>query len=199
MHSALFVPLLLALGLTNLNTPLSFSPSIQEVRAEEYAVYDAVLSNFYRGYEGTSQRIDLLVINSLTQSHAIEGFDFEGGKQEAPALLDETIADLKTKSKRAYQLRDDFGIAIKRVLLSEEDTARLMPDRDLFWERFHKKYPNSSGLVSLSRVGFNRGADQALVRFWAMCGTLCGQSYFVLLTKDKQGWAVRERFGLVVS
>ena len=79
--------------------------------------------------------------------------------------------------------------------------ARNLPDGRVenFWARFYKKYPNSSGLVFFSKVGFNDRHDQAFVYVGRTCGGLCGAGEYVLLNKVNGQWVVRDEEGLWVS
>ncbi|HYL15654.1 MAG TPA: hypothetical protein VEV41_21650 [Terriglobales bacterium] len=49
-----------------------------------------------------------------------------------------------------------------------------------------------SGVLELSRVGFNRRTTLALLYFSYLCGDLCGESGWVVLHKTGGNWAVKE-------
>ncbi len=49
----------------------------------------------------------------------------------------------------------------------------------------NKRYPNSQGTMTLSRVGFNRNIKQALVYVGNQEGFLAGAGYYVLLVKKR--------------
>jgi hypothetical protein len=69
-----------------------------------------------------------------------------------------------------------------------------------FWERFYEKYPNSTGLLRLSRVGFNSGGNQAAFYVSNHCGGLCGGGYFVIMQKDSNSeWKIDQEFQLWIS
>lgn len=144
-----------------------------KIQPEEYAVYNSLLNIIYPQGASAKNRNRVLIINSVTQTHAVNGFDFQSRTNEVPDLAQDTINDLKSKSERSYIFEESFALLNKYKLLTKEDMTGLFPERDVYWETFHKRYPNSSGLISLSREGFNREMNQALVFFMSMCGGLC--------------------------
>jgi hypothetical protein len=54
--------------------------------------------------------------------------------------------------------------------------------------------PHVSGVLQLSRVGFNRQKTLALLYYSYHCGVLCGQSGWVALHKVEGKWRI-EQFG----
>jgi len=66
-------------------------------------------------------------------------------------------------------------------------------DLDDAWKKFYSQYPASNGYVRLSRVGFNKAKDQAIVNTAWMRGPLYGEGHYVLLTKQNGTWKVLKR------
>ena len=62
------------------------------------------------------------------------------------------------------------------------------------WEKFYKRFPDSGGIVGVSRVGFNLETNQALVYVEHGCGDLCGTGHYMLLDKGESGWKVAKRY-----
>ena len=67
------------------------------------------------------------------------------------------------------------------------------------WGRYYKKYPNSTGLLRLSRVGFDSHGNRAAFYVSNSCGGLCGDGYFVIMEKVDSNWKVVEDDHLWVS
>lgn len=57
--------------------------------------------------------------------------------------------------------------------------------------------PRVSGVLQLSRAGFNRRRTLALLHYTYRCGVLCGQSGWVVLHKAGGSWRI-EQFGSAV-
>jgi hypothetical protein len=56
------------------------------------------------------------------------------------------------------------------------------------WKNFYRKYPGATGLVTFSRVGFNRKMDEALAHLTAQSGLGSGAGFFAYLRKRKGVW-----------
>jgi len=66
-------------------------------------------------------------------------------------------------------------------------------------EEFYKRYPGSSGLIILSRVGFNAAMNQAMIYIQHRCGGLGGTGYYVLLEKTADKWNLAKQNMVWVS
>jgi hypothetical protein len=59
-------------------------------------------------------------------------------------------------------------------------------------DRFQARYPEASGLVAFSRVGFDANEDKALALMGYRCGDLCSAGGLYLLVKEDGNWKVQE-------
>lgn len=118
-----------------------------------------------------------------------------------PEAAPETLVDYLMKNKSSQHLSRIDGLKIRAVLVGEDDAKALFPEHefDRAWTRFYAKYPNSSGLITVSRVGFNRRYDQAVVYVARNCGGLCGAGTYVLLVKKHGFWTIQNQAGVWVS
>jgi hypothetical protein len=121
---------------------------------------------------------------------------FEELKRSSPELQPDTVNDLQVKSNDTSSLEPKFSIKIKYLLVKDEEIDALFKDTVMGgWAAFNKKYPKSSGILSLSRVGINADKTQALVYKGWSCGGLCGGGGYTLLTKKKGVWVVGPSIG----
>ena len=58
------------------------------------------------------------------------------------------------------------------------------------WETFYERFPDSTGIIRFSRIGFNERHDQAFLYVENTCGSLCGSGSFVLLDRHGDDWQV---------
>jgi len=58
------------------------------------------------------------------------------------------------------------------------------------WRAFERRHTLAPGVISVSRIGFDRSASQALLYVSFICGSLCGSDSFVLLERDGATWRV---------
>jgi len=106
--------------------------------------------------------------------------------------LDNYLANNKTPEPLKVS-----NLGINYVIVKDSDLPDVKFDR--FWAKFYKKYPNSSGIIFFSNVGFNDQHDQAFVYAGRSCGGLCGEGEYVLLNKVNGKWEIRQERGLWVS
>ena len=107
-------------------------------------------------------------------------------KELMPEAEAQTLDDYLSKNETSEQLKV-WNLDINYVLVKRSD---LPPGVDDFWARFDAKYPNSSGLIFFSNVGFNERHDQAFVYVARNCGGLCGSGGYVLLKKINGKWEI---------
>lgn len=168
--------------------------------AEEYSVYKSLFQQEFIGKETKE-----LVIKKQT---AIENFsDNEPIAyliKSLPSLTKETIEDFRLQNKKPTELTNKFNLKVKINLLGEEfdrlfyEARQSDPEKD-GWEIFYKKYPTSGGIITLSRVGFNKEKSQALMFVSHGCGSLCGEGNYILLIKKDNVWKVEQKLMMWIS
>ena len=67
------------------------------------------------------------------------------------------------------------------------------------WEFFYKVFPDTSGIISFSRVGLNSNRDQALVYFVWEGFHLAARGQLILLEKTDGKWIVVGGQGIWMS
>jgi len=116
------------------------------------------------------------------------------------AIDSRIVEDFKRKCKYSVSLEMRFAFPAKQVLISDKELDNFFR---IFahdsWERFYKRYPDSIGWVSVSRVGFNLNHDQAFLYVALGCGDLCGSGYYAFVAKTGGAWSVKHTYPLWVS
>lgn len=117
-------------------------------------------------------------------------------KDFMPEVESQTLDDYLANSKSPRKLSVS-GLNIRLVLVTADD----LPKGDVynFWTEFHKRYPRSSGIISLSNIGFNQQRDQAFLYASRHCGGLCAQGDYVLLKKVDGRWRIVKEDNVWVS
>src|SRR6266850_2743089 len=173
-------------------TTLSATPPDQ-TGAEDYAVYSAALSD--PRYIDSS--VKLLVIRDRT-------FRYPSSQQKkskipdlierVPELERDTLNDYQARNKDEQQLSSLFNLKVKSELIDGRNIDELLEKNFIEgWQAIKAKYPDSNGVITLSRVGFNRQKTQALVYIAISCGPHCGEGNFMLLSKTRDGWSIRSK------
>ena len=107
-------------------------------------------------------------------------------------VLDDYLAKNQTRESLKVS-----NLGLNYVLVKDSD----LPDDKFgrFWTKFYKKFPDSSGIIFFSQVGFNGPHDRAFLYAARSCGDLCGEGEYVLLKKLNGKWVIHQERGLWVS
>lgn len=195
----IFASVVFALVLNGSVTAGAQSIENATIEQEEYAVYSATIPGY--AYEETGT----IVIANPTSNSAepiklkdLQFFVFA----PAPVLSQKTLDDFFQRNKSNRWLTPKLEMNRKYVLADFREIKKLASDfsaKDQEWKAFFKEYPASHGFVNLSRAGFNRQMDQALVYVGWNCPGLCGHWSFILLSKKDGAWKVVAEANRMVS
>ena len=177
-------------------------PSVRDQRRgiedEEYAVYSALIN------ENTSdENINRVLVIKDQPTVWVGSLDEEKNTfyddllKSSSLLLEETVDDLRAKNKETHAFTRRFDIKRRYVLVSEKEIEDIFKEGGGWWEEFYRRYPESRGFATFSRVGFNADKTQALVYQAHSCGGLCGGGGYVLLVKVNGVWTNKGTVGPV--
>ena len=182
---------LLSLGLAACGgekSPLP-TPAKPDIETEEVAVYAALIQSMYTA--------DTLVImdTTATDPGGVEntGQFIQMVLKNMKGVSSETTDSFGTRNEAAHSLRADMELGIPYTLLSEAEMREMFNINQNGWDEFYKLYPSAPGIITLSRVGFNAAADQALVYIGNQGHWLAGAGYYVLLKKVDGAWVVDQK------
>jgi hypothetical protein len=164
-----------------------------EVSPEEYAVYSAYLDDINKSPQ-RGPAVKLAVIDAQTQSadtscspENIAKFD----KRVSNARLKPLFDNFRAKSQSQKPLGKSFNIKYAYVILNSKDFEAFFKTNDFDgWKDFYKKYPNSPGFTTFSRVGFNSNKTKASIFKNSICGPLCGSGDYVVFEKVADKWKI---------
>jgi hypothetical protein len=167
-------------------TPTASAPQMD---SEEQSVYAAVLLKLYAapdyvimdtsttslaGIEDTSSTLDHVLLNM----HDVDA---------------DTIQSFRNRNDAAYTLSPDMQIGAGYVLLTQVEKTGLFNQNRDGWQLFYEKYPDTPGITTLSRVGFNNALDQALLYAGTQSQWLAGAGYYLFLKKVNGTWTVLQQ------
>lgn len=163
---------------------------------EEYEVYSALLNEMF-----VEDGAKLLVIQKETLFYAnpdyLKQTTTEGRildmKKYYPSVSEETLRDYEAKFMQSSILKSNFNLPAKHVLINE---AELMKDKDgSRVNSFYEKFQDASGMITLSKVGFNKNRTEAFVKVEFVFCPLCSHGDKILLEKKFGKWRIKENFG----
>jgi hypothetical protein len=168
------------------------------IEDEEYAVYAALINE-----NTTDENINRpLVIKDqptawMGSLEEEKNTFYEDLQKSSSILLEETVDDLRAKNKETHTFGRRFDIKRQYILVSEKEIDDIFKKGGGWWEEFYRRYPETRGFVTFSRVGFNADKTQALVYQAHSCGGLCGGGGYVLLVKVNGVWKSKGTVGPV--
>jgi hypothetical protein len=167
---------------------------------DEYAVRSVVLTNRY-----VTESVKELVIRDRTaplksEMHRLPSF--RAATQTVEDIAD-AVADLEAKSQIEYPVENEFSVNVPCHLLSKEAENDLFHypvdnriDGDALkkihsgWQRFHHDHPDTGGLITISRVGFNSDRTLAAVYVGVARAAMSGDGKCFLLVKKNGSWTI---------
>jgi hypothetical protein len=158
------------------------SPNIE---AEEYAVYSALIRQNPIGYD--------LGASFVVRENTMADLDmFERTLERVHKLPSSLVDSYRSRNAASYTLGPNLDIEQDYVLMPQEVFDEILGRRGSRWTDFEARYPEASGFILFSRVGFNADGDQALADMGYRCGDLCGAGGLYLLVKEEGTWKVQE-------
>jgi hypothetical protein len=107
------------------------------------------------------------------------------------------IKDFISKSTSNYKIDKNFRFDISNCnMISSKEMDHLFKNNLLQsdWSDFFSKYPESTGILSFSRVGFNEQKTHAILYIEKICGHICGTGSYLFYYKTSGTWKVGSIF-----
>jgi hypothetical protein len=156
--------------------------------AEECRVYRAVIERSYGLANRKLVIVDRTATGLFRSTRPVGKLEYV--RENFGGMLEpETLDDYRAKNRRYHRLNPNLALGVPYVLVSEGQIAKIFK-QSRGWDRFYNIYPNSNGILTFSRVGFNAQTNQALVYHGSQTHYLAGVGRYVLLTKKEDIWTV---------
>jgi hypothetical protein len=170
--------------------------SKERFETEEYAVYSSLIESWF-----VSDNTRLIVIedqSGLGLSSSLQEI-LESLTESFPTPTKEILADFKTKNRQASPLKSLFSLTVPYVLINNQEMDDIFQIERDGWDEFYRRYPNSQGMMALSRVGFNPDMNQALVYVGNQSHWRAGTGHLVLLIKEDGTWKIQGKTMVWIS
>jgi len=166
------------------------TPTETELRPEEQAAYAAAFTELYG-------EVRLYVLRDMTSPgiEGVEGLDavFDNLLPQLTGLEDETRENFRLRNEAPASVPPDMDLLLPYVLLTDADFEVIFAQNTSGWDVFYTRYPNSPGMTTVSRIGFNADFTQALLYVGTMSHWLAGAGYYLLLEKSSGAWQVLQQ------
>jgi hypothetical protein len=170
-----------------------------EAQQDEYEIYSLSVQHVYLRnlLSHNKNPIEMIVIIKETNDlgeYWIEKFSEEARRRN---VSEEAVEDWVAENQSIKRLQRKFKFSYDYDLVPRDELDKF--DADNFFEEFYKKYPDSNGLISVSRIGFDGKKTTALVHVIHSYGTLGANYYFIVLKKTDDIWGIAERITTSLS
>ena len=173
----------------------------ENLRLEEYQVYDALIQKMFLRPERTqgANKLDVVVIKKetdcsiqLTLENAEPILKVFRNKFRYAQM--DTTGDFIVQNAKSSILGDFFQFPYKHILAEGADLKKIFTGPGKGWERYYKKYPRSQGVLILSRIGFDSDKNQALIYVENRDGEMPPEGQFILMVLKDEKWSIVSKF-----
>jgi hypothetical protein len=183
-----------------------FEHNYKNFKPNEYQTTVAILKNTIMP--------DLVSLEKHLKHPRMAGYLYEtdanGGIESAE--FENLLGNFKEVNKNVVDLEKKFSIEYNYDLITKTEIAELLKEGgkesaeyykkcepcafggNFTWQPFHRKYRNSGGYHSLSRVGFSKDKKWSLVYATIESGDYGSRNFYVLRKSDNK-WEVFKYFG----
>jgi hypothetical protein len=164
------------------------SPTPDAVMEEE-RVFAALVKALYSSSS-------ILVIMDQTQTSVLGLADettYQHVEGSLKHLSADTMQNFRSNNAASQTLRASMVLSVQYILFSQKDRQDLFQINQSGWDIFYNRYPDAPGIITFSKVGFNKTLDQALVYLGIQSNWLAGAGNFYLLKKVEGIWVIDEQ------
>jgi hypothetical protein len=150
---------------------------------------DVLSSLMSQGFDVESQSVQRFVFRSMSNDwleYMLEEYD-----PDLPGLRNDTLKSFGIANRLRTPLRLTKIGGLPVHIVTDEDVEQLFGPEDapkLGWDEFAARFPNSAGLMRMSRIGLSEDGGQALVFVAVSRGPLDGHGSFYLLERRSGQW-----------
>jgi hypothetical protein len=182
------------------------SRPVPKVSESEYRLLsDYIVATFTgdKGEDRVGHRVSKIMIVNKTQSDLDDdqALDLETDKplswkairaylhKEFPKLQAASLNSFREMNTQPAPFQHSFHLSVPYDLVDKTEVDSIF-NKGGWWTDYYKKYPNSQGILSLSRVGFSPDGNQAVFYASNGCGGKCGTGTYVVMKRVDSGWKV---------
>jgi hypothetical protein len=123
-----------------------------------------------------------------------------GGWWDGGTIRADTFQDFVEKSCTAGRLPTSLHTDFPRTFVDRDTFGfETLPNQKNARKDFRETFPGASGIISLSRVGFDSTLHEAIVSSAFVCGFLCVEGRRYMLRKTRGKWVVVQNSVVWVS
>jgi hypothetical protein len=183
---------------------------VTETEYQVLSVYIARTFTANSGRERVVSQVSKIVVADKTESDTDDLHNLYDNKpipwkeitayllKKCPALEAVTLNSFREVNAHPANFHPLFRLPVKCELVDKREFDRIF-EKGGWWKDYYKKYPDSQGFLTLSRVGFNPDDDQALFYASNGCGGKCGTGSYVVMQRIGPNWRILKEIIIWIS
>jgi len=116
-------------------------------------------------------------------------------------LINLLVKDYSIRNKNKYHMPDKIPIKNTEIQFISNTELNTIFNHGIIkgWKLFYKKYPNSLGFISFSKVGFNNNKTNAIIYVEFEFGSKAATYDYYFLSKKNNKWDIVKEFNIGVA
>lgn len=165
-------------------------PYENEIERDEYYIYSLSIEHIYlRNLLSHNKReVKTIVIISETSELNEYWRDKLIGDIEREGMQEELLEDWRKENWSTSLLQRKFDLSYEYKLVSKAELEEY--ESVNFFGEFYRRYPDSNGLISVSRIGFDKSKNTALIHLVHSYGILGARYDFIVLKRAEGVWNI---------
>ncbi|HEV2522536.1 MAG TPA: hypothetical protein VGT24_09155 [Candidatus Acidoferrales bacterium] len=188
--------------------------TVGEIPESEYRVLSDYIVGTFTGDKGDEQvrgrASEIVIVNKTESDRNINRIEDGDGKliswkeittylqKQFPMLQRATLDSFRETNVYPASFKRSFQLPVPYELVDKAEIDAVFKHGG-WWTDYYRKYPNSQGILSLSRVGFSPDGKQAVFYAGNMCGGKCGRGNYVVMERVDSGWKVAKEILFWIS
>ena len=154
----------------------------------DYDIYNFILEKYY---SDSALVIIRQKVNYTLSPYFYYHEFYDDIKQNMPKVDTTAYLNFISINDSINYLDNSFKLRTSTVkLISENEWDYYFDKGHDTWIYFYRKYPKSGGIIELSRIGFNKEMNQAILEVLLDKGWTGSRGYIYFITKENNNWVV---------
>jgi len=152
---------------------------------EDYEIYSLVIDSLYSN--------STIILHQQTSQVDEYFYSFNSFIDINSNIDSSLVDDFLLQNDSVYNFIDNFNCLDNEVvLISTSEIEYIFNGQDINnnWDEFYNVYPNSEGLVKLTRIGYNQNRTQAIFGLGNQYASLGGEGCLIYLEKINNNWTI---------
>jgi len=161
-----------------------------EAERDEYSIYSLGIEYVYLRNLLSSNKREVESIVILSRTNELDEYwrrKFVGYLANE-GIPWEVINDWIRNNESSIQLQRKFDLSYRYYMVTREELDKFKAGT--FFEQFYRRWPDSNGVIAVSRIGFDEKRKKALVHLIHSYGVFGAAYFFVELEKIGGEWAI---------